>query len=741
MDALHELQNSKQSFMRVNRQRGSSVQRKSRSTVSCFPCRQRKVKCDRLAPCGQCTRRSSAEACDYLSNSSKAETLTSVSPAITSTSTQENRGEIQPDPVSTNDDNLVPLAHTIDHTRSPTILCNHPPQRTPIPIMGSIESLTPSCFHGSGTRTRYFGRSHWALTLDMFPDLKAHLQKYHVVKRGQPGSDLHEHQGVRCAKQKRLQTTYQTHTQPNLQTPRLETLVSPRNITDKLVGIYFSTFETTFRVLHAPQFLAEYEAFWSPRDSTSSNSWLRDVFAAKLLGTLACATSLADSELLSSEGKSQISNQTAKQWIQAIGSWAKTVTTYAKLDLDFIQVMCLILIARQAIAYEGDLSWLGAGSLVREAMMIGLHRDPSNFKGISPFLAESRRRLWYTIMELDLQAALDTGVPSTISEDEFDCAPPSNLNDEDLSPDSAVVLPPKHTAVLTRSSFQVSLAQSLNSRIKVVKIVNRIRLKSTYQDVLDLSEIITTSLSQSPFLVPSHESSGNDGSYSDFRKSLYLFLVYRYILALHRPFVLSLAEVRTEMYTFSRRICIQACLSLLSPLKLTDNTSRGTQQAYPHILRLRGGMFRSELFHAAVTLCFELRLQVKDNLLPALPGANTDYATQNNNQREILLDTVKSAIKYFEFKVRTEKQACKAFMLLNMVYVSAQSELLSGTGGHSNCETQPNDLTLENACPLAARRCRELLLEGDGQADCQHSEENWLGYPGNPFMVCMQIWC
>ncbi|KAJ5286705.1 fungal-specific transcription factor domain-containing protein [Penicillium angulare] len=684
MDALHELQNSKQSFMRVNRQRGISVQRKSRSTVSCFPCRQRKVKCDRLAPCGQCTRRSSASACDYLPNSSNAETLASVSPTITSISTQGTIGDIQPDPVAPTDENLVPPTPNIDHTKSPAILCNHPPPSTPVPVMGSIESLTPSCFHGSGTRTRYFGRSHWALTLDM--------------------------------------------------TPRFETLLPPRNITDKLVEIYFLTFETTFRVLHAPQFLAEYEAFWTPRDNTSSNSWPRDVFVAKLLGAIACATSLTDSGLLSTEEQSHTPNQTAKQWIQAVGSWAKTVTTYAKLDLDFIQVMCLMLIARQAIAYEGDLSWLGAGSLVREAMMIGLHRDPSNFKGISPFLAETRRRLWYTVMELDLQAALDTGVPATISEDEFDCAPPSDLNDEDLSPDSIVVPPPKHATVLTRTSFQVSLAQSLSSRIKVVKIVNRVRLKSTYQDVLDLSEIITTNLSQSPFLVPDHDSVADEGSFYHFRKSLYLFLVYRYILALHRPFVLSLAEVRTEMYTFSRRICIQACLSLLSPLKLTEDTSLGTQQTYPHILRLRGGMFRSELFHAAVTLCFELRLQVKDNLLPALPGATTDYATQNNNQRDILLDTVKSAIKYFEFKVRTEKQACKAFMLLNMVYVSAQSELLSGTGKHSNCGTTTNDLTLENACPLAARRCRELLLEGDGQADCQHSEENWLGYPGNPFM-------
>lgn len=33
----------------------------------------------------------------------------------------------------------------------------------------------------------------------------------------------------------------------------------------------------------------------------------------------------------------------------------------------------------QAVAYEGDLAWMTAGSLVREAIMMGLHTDPSNF--------------------------------------------------------------------------------------------------------------------------------------------------------------------------------------------------------------------------------------------------------------------------------------------------------------------------------------------------------------------------
>ena len=534
---------------------------------------------------------------------------------------------------------------------------------------------------------------------------------------------------MRHAKHRRLQTTYQTHTQANAQPQGLESLVPSREVTDKLVDLYFSTFETTFRILHVPRFLTEYEDFWTSKDSASPNAWSRDVFAAKLLSLLICAVSLADPKQLKPEDPSQpqISAQTAKDWLQAVGSWVKTVTTYAKLDLDFIQVMCLLLIARQAIAYEGDLAWLAAGSLVREAMMIGLHRDPSNFKGISPFLAEIRRRLWFTIVQLDLQAALDTGVPASISEEDFDCAVPSNLDDEDFSPDSTILPASKDATVLTRTSFQVLLAQTLSIQIRIVKIVNQIRLTSTYQEILHLSNVITEAFSKSPFLSSLKQHAGD--APSDFQISLYLFLIYRYLLALHRPFVLSLSETPTEMYAYSRRICIQACIALLSPVKTIEDSSTYTnpEVSLPLILRLRGGMFRSELFHAAATLCFELRLQTKDNILPPLPGAETDNSTQV--QRKSLMRNVEAAINYFSFKVRTEKQACKAFMLLNMAYVSAQSELLG--------KKQKGDLSLESACPRAARRCQELLLEGEGEgrAECQHSEENWLGYPGNPLMV------
>lgn len=148
--------------MRVNRQRNSSAQRKKRTVLSCTPCRQRKVKCDRLAPCSQCTQRSTAEACDF-SYPTGLESATAVSPV------QEQEPENDQPPV------LSPVRPILINPQSnrrlpvglaaPSAPCNH--TNPSGPGLGSVNSLTQSCFHGSGTRTRFFGRSHWALTMDM----------------------------------------------------------------------------------------------------------------------------------------------------------------------------------------------------------------------------------------------------------------------------------------------------------------------------------------------------------------------------------------------------------------------------------------------------------------------------------------------------------------------------------------------------------------------------------------------
>ncbi|ORY24993.1 hypothetical protein BCR39DRAFT_545514 [Naematelia encephala] len=44
---------------------GSETRHRTRQAISCFPCRQKKLRCDGAKPCVQCVRRNSIEKCAY----------------------------------------------------------------------------------------------------------------------------------------------------------------------------------------------------------------------------------------------------------------------------------------------------------------------------------------------------------------------------------------------------------------------------------------------------------------------------------------------------------------------------------------------------------------------------------------------------------------------------------------------------------------------------------------------------
>lgn len=521
----------------------------------------------------------------------------------------------------------------------------------------------------------------------------------------------------------RLHENQQTQVDRDPRSADLESLIPSRVLADYLVDIYFSTFENTLRILHFPSFMTEYNAFWISRGESSECKSCTDIFAAKLLALITCASCFADSATLAlTDTDTDSLQRDAQIWIRAVALWVASATNYAQLSLGMIQIKCLLLIARQAIAWEGDLTGISSGYLMREAVMMGLHRDPVNFPNIAPFWAEIRRRLWLTIVELELQTALYSGVPVAILWDEFDCSPPSNVDDEDLLVESTYLPPSRPINIRTRTSFQIALAQTLQARLRVAKAINSVRFNMSYDEVQQISETLTTGLAEAPAELQTNSSATDE--HSDnlnqgliFRRSLYLFLVYRCLLALHRPFFLNLAENHNERYVVSRRMCVQASLAVLSQLKLSSHSvqnmsiDRSTSN-YPYLLQLRGGMFRDDIFHAAASLCFELRLQAKYNI--NISPAALDSIDQNSSyyQRIVLFQNVENALKYFEFKVRTEKRTCKAYMLLRMLLASAKRQgpalnVLPQLGGDVDNE---DTMTLDDACPHAARRCRDLLL-------------------------------
>ena len=80
-------------------------------------------------------------------------------------------------------------------------------------------------------------------------------------------------------------------------------------------------------------------------------------------------------------------------------------------------------------------SWTLFGVAVRLAQSLTLHRE-STWSNISPFTREIRRRLWWTLIDLDVLGVEDRGSDPFIHESFFNTRRPLHINDEDMIPDS-----------------------------------------------------------------------------------------------------------------------------------------------------------------------------------------------------------------------------------------------------------------------------------------------------------------
>ncbi|KAE8371805.1 hypothetical protein BDV26DRAFT_302462 [Aspergillus bertholletiae] len=770
MDSILQTQHTraKQSIMKVNRQNGAPPYRQSRKTLSCAPCRKRKVKCDRLKPCSRCIQAKSQDSCTYPCpppatppSSVRSVTSTSSRPVPSDRLNPSQHSDVEnhsltprdatfsPYNERTNASNIsshatIPCARAhvsfppapsrttgqgngqtleqVSGTTSDPIICNRPGVNEAAQGL-FVQSVSTLSFRGKKQRTRFFGRSHWATTLSMFPDLSAHLRDYSREKQRPTDSRFVEY----CSS-RRLKHDFRTADkqgrldQQDMQSTRLKDLLPSQSLAQYLMHLYFATFETTFRVLHIPSFSADWNTFW---ESGQLEGHLAcEIFLVKLLLLMACSSCLAEPEQLISEGMSARSlRKMSQRWLHTISMWLGNLSNHAQLNLDIIQIHCLVVMARQATGLEGDLAAIPAGSLIRTALLMGLHRDPCNFPNISPYWAEVRKRLWFTIVELELQTALYSGIPVAISWEDFDCPLPSNIEDEDFSVELNRLPAAKPLTTTTRATFQLALARTLKTRLKILKEINSIRLCASYKDIVSLGEDLTNGLAEAPpDLREISNAASNTAENKDpnrtFRASMFLFLHYRYLLALHRPFFLSLAERQDEPYMLSRRICVQASLAQLAQLEYVCDGSHRTAHARgsrmcPHVLRLKGGMFRDDVFHSAATICFELRLQVKDNLIQPLPGTISEFMDQSVfYKRMALFESAESAIRYYEAKVREDKQACKTFTILYILFTVIKSEVLHGSQPTSR-ETHSTILTMDDVCPQASRRCRDLLLEGE----------------------------
>ncbi|KAL2825094.1 hypothetical protein BDW59DRAFT_180026 [Aspergillus cavernicola] len=281
----------------------------------------------------------------------------------------------------------------------------------------------------------------------------------------------------------------------------------------------------------------------------------------------------------------------ARKWIRAAQAWLSDIRCKDFATISGLQAHCLVVLSLQFNCGKPERIWLAQGALQRTANYMGLHRDPIHFPEMPFYHAEMRRRLWSTILEVDVQISMDLGMlPNTI---EFDTTPPSNLDDAAFDETTTICPRQATTLTQTQSSLQILLRRSLAARIAITRLMNDTFTEPSYEDVLretnNLLRIITAS-------------DTSTHSFTAVHRNLIIFLTRRFLLALHRPFATK--ALQDPRYYYSRKVCLDNALLLLTPEPDWD---------FHQMLLVSVTLFRPIMHHAAIVLCAEIVGQVKED--------------------------------------------------------------------------------------------------------------------------------
>lgn len=514
---------------------------------------------------------------------------------------------------------------------------------------------------GTVSKTRFFGQSHWMYsfgTFDKISRLKVNPKNNTAeFVEGDSGREINDLLQQCKSMARAAKVGPHNHF---LMNPNYRESVPPQPVCDKLMALYFRTNESTVRVLHIPSFWKEYQQYWE-NPAAANSTFILKMLLAMSIG--ACFYQDDDQDW----------HPQALQWIFAGQSWLASPFEKGRLHISGLQIHCLVLISRLANAVAGDLVWISSGSLLRTAFQMGFHRDPKHLPRMSPLHAELRKRLWASILELNTQASLDSGMPPLINYDDFDTEPPGNFDDADLDENMTWLPEQKPKTVYTQTTLQILLHESIATRLKVVHMANNFRSEPSYEEVLAIGSTLTKALREHNTFINNVNSSSfeNLDSISQkpyvsrmYRNMLDLW-IRRFLLALHRPFA---AKAQTDLrFYFSRKVCLDCAMTMLT-YKTSDpgdpSLEPGKQDDYTRLKTMSGGFQKGLLVHAAMVIFAELLSQIDEE---------STFTEQSRAAREPLKQALRDIADLSALRIAHAENNIKGHLFISVVLAQVEA--------------------------------------------------------------------
>lgn len=439
----------------ANEAHKTRIRRRNRIITSCLECRRRKLKCDKQAPCTNCTR--FRRDCLYLAPS--------LDPQA-----QQKIAEIK-DKMGALEEGLE--REVVGRSASPTHAAGTSTAKAKIPELNVPQSaegdeenyeenhLEPSPLAAMDNvydedadddmmdlgvqmgKMRISERVGGWIRPKLVEELTDTLEDVTVGKSRWPGLQVHQNgSGSQSGgKHPRLQAIPKSYIGPgpeyiapassfffagtNMSANLIDYLPS-RTAADRLIAHYFRAVHYMCRCVHRPTFEAQYTLFWN-QISTGTEP-IPPLQAIIFAAMFSAAVSMTNEQVMSRFGTSKDmlvdSLRTGTESSLAKANFLRTT----KVDTMQAFIMYLIPLARSEVS-RGHSGLVGTA--IRLAECMGLHRDGTLYS-MKPVEVHVRRMLWHQLCFLDLRTCEAAGPRPQIRQSDYDTKLPLNVDDVDL---------------------------------------------------------------------------------------------------------------------------------------------------------------------------------------------------------------------------------------------------------------------------------------------------------------------
>lgn len=382
---------------------------------------------------------------------------------------------------------------------------------------------------------------------------------------------------------------------------KLQEFLPSKSFCDRLVAIYFQHFERTFRVLHVTAFMRHYDQIWTNDNADICTS---SSIIPQLTAVMTMAYHMDDAQQIGDDRNYRRYLKGAA--MSLVEAWLDELGRKQRTEISTLQVEVLLLLSRSLRGLQPEKLWSSTGALVRSAMVMGLNVDPASISGVTPYNAEMRRRIWATVLEMDLQASMFCGMPLVVPDINLGSLVPSNINDADFDETSAALPHSLPGHLYTDSLYQVVLASSLPQRIKALSIIQH--STPDIQEGISLGRQVEECLSQKPHVMDLHNSTGlSPDSGSLLHRVLLDLYLRRPILRLYKALLLGhqqsnplIAEIQKHCLESSQVILSYQDLYTIPELVEITRSPWAHQNFFYNACKM-------DILWAALTLCEQIK--------------------------------------------------------------------------------------------------------------------------------------